>query len=694
MTARRIPEAGVALFVGLLAVAGPAAAQSTESDQPPFKLEILSPSPEVEIRPETPNAELRLHIETKAGLLKLDAEVIGPYTGTFFTICGGDAAPCEGDPPTYNITASLPVFDGPNTVVLHATDKTGIVTHAQRRYIVRLAGARTELVPVTPSDRVRFDLLILSHKDPGGEDFATALQPLVQHKNATGMRTKLWTLEEIYETPAFRGHDHPEIIKKAIASAARRWGVKYVMLVGDSDRFPVRFVRIYDLGHWGDGFVPSDLYYADLFDAAGGFESWDADGDRIYGESQGNFPQNMQDLNQDDAELVPDVAIGRVPVSSVAELETYVGKVIRYETSASTDWFRNALLVSGDYPGSNGTNDAIGTDLAGQGFNLDKRYHDAVWPNTTIQQRWAIIESALNAGAGFVSYVGHGSGAGAGKNGGAWGGWYDYARIPNLANADHLPVIFSAACETGMFHFGNGPYFAKQGHVYDTPVTPPKYRWGPEPISYSPSAYDKDTLAEHFLVKRQEGAIAFIGAYTGTQGDSHTLARGFFSSYAAGKHILGDAWNGSLTAFINGPIASLSFPGHSWYTYARWSHINKMLLFGDPSLRTGGLSPDLVPIAPSATGFCTVRDGRLLVRVRNIGSGTAGPSSVTVNFFAHGQETRPVPALNPNQQADILVPIPTACHDPDCNFVIEVDAGATVKEGDETNNRAQGVCAG
>jgi hypothetical protein len=73
----------------------------------------------------------------------------------------------------------------------------------------------------------------------------------------------------------------------------------------------------------------------------------------------------------------------------------------------------------------------------------------------------------------------------------------------------------------------------------------------------------------HFLVKHDVGAIAFIGAYTGTQGDRHTLARGFFKSYANDNTILGDAWNGSLKTFVNGPIASLGFRGSNWYTYAR-----------------------------------------------------------------------------------------------------------------------------
>ncbi len=78
------------------------------------------------------------------------------------------------------------------------------------------------------------------------------------------------------------GVDAPERIKKAIASFRQTNGVQYVMLVGDSDRFPVRYCRMYDATHWGHGYAPSDLYYADLFDGGSNFDDWDGDGDGVF----------------------------------------------------------------------------------------------------------------------------------------------------------------------------------------------------------------------------------------------------------------------------------------------------------------------------------------------------------------------------------------------------------------------------
>ena len=667
-------------------------AQAADDSRERLAIRILEPAENAHVYLDEPSVDLKMRITARAGLQHVVAEARGPFTGVFFTICGEEAAPCQDKTPRHDLGLSLPVFQGENQILVHATDLVGNTATATRTIQVSLAEFRGD----SGGDaRDRYDLLILTHKKPDGEDFVAALQPLVKHKNATGMPTKLLTLEEIYETPPFRGYEHPEIIKKAIADARLRWGIRYVMLVGDSDRFPVRYIRLYDLGHWGHGFAPSDLYYADLFKTNGGFDSWDMDGDGLYGEGQGNFPTDMNDLNQDQVDLLPDVAVGRVPVSSVAELETYVKKVILYETTADPSWTKKALLVSGNYQWSNATSDKIGNHLSGAGYTLQKLYHDAVWPGTTEQQRWPMIEAALDAGVGIVSYVGHGAGVGVGQSdGGLWGGWYRHFRIPTLANEGKLPIIFSAACETAMFHYGKGPYFAKWGYVHQTEVSPPKYRWAPEPISYSPEAYDVDAFAEHFLVKGEEGAVAFIGSYTGTQGDSHTLAKFFFKAHANGVNILGDAWNAALTEFINGPSAGLGFPGTSWYTYASWSHVNKMLLFGDPSLRIGGRLPDLRPVAPAATGFCTVRDGKLWVRVANAGPGSAGPSTTQVDFGRYGQVSLATSPLANGDHQDFLVEIPDGCFDSDCDFDIEVDTGGSVSEADETNNRATGKCIG
>ena len=678
----------------------------------------------------TLSVSLTFSVAGRSPLAQVNAEILGEYTGVFFSICGDDLNPCTGDPPTTRFDLTIPVFAGSNTLKIMATDEANNTSEVTRRFFMvdfvadelddlrQLPGYPPEPAavddedegPYDPSmrDEDQYDLLILTQskrKKINGvfylDGFGKILLPLVNHKNNTGMPTIMLILEDLYEEREYRGRDHAEIIRNAIVKARRMWGIKYVMLVGDCDRFPVRYTKIYDLGHWGHGYAPSDLYYADLFDSTGAFHSWDHDGDDRFGEIQGNFATDANDLNQDRLDLVPDVAVGRVPASTEDELRRYVQKVIDYETTATSDWFKRALLVTGNYPGSNATNDHIATQLQTRSFTNIKLYHDQFFLTTTPSQRRQLIENEVNDGVGFISYVGHGGGVSPSNTvGGVWGGWYDYTAIPFLNNADRLPVIFSAACDTAMFHTGNGPYFAKWGYEYrgapygDNRFS--KFKWGPEPISLSPTQYDVDALAEHFLVKSPVGGIAFIGSYTGTQGGSHTLAKSFFDRYAAGADVLGDAWNGAIAKFVSNVINVFTFPGDSWQTAATYHHIHKMLLFGDPSLRLGGVRPDLVAVPDAVGSFCKIRirDGRLVVTVRNKGGGAAGPSTTLVDFGSLGQFTQPTPNLTAGQEVDLLFALPDGCFGSDCGFSITVDVGLDVEESEEGNNFSTGNCVG
>ena len=83
-------------------------------------------------------------------------------------------------------------------------------------------------------------------------EYSAALEPLMHHKNATGMSTAMVTLEGIYSQ--FGGDDEPEQIKKAIKYYYDSYDIKYVMLVGDCNKFPIRWQR----GHFNDDLLDDD----------------------------------------------------------------------------------------------------------------------------------------------------------------------------------------------------------------------------------------------------------------------------------------------------------------------------------------------------------------------------------------------------------------------------------------------------
>lgn len=108
--------------------------------------------------------------------------------------------------------------------------------------------------------------------------------------------------------------------------------------------------------------------------------------------------------------------------------------------------------------------------------------------------------------------------------------------------------------------------------------------------------------------------------------------------------------------------------------------------------------PDLIPVPDPepGVGFCRRDDqGRLLVTVRNQGTGDAPASTTTVHFVPGGSFDVPTPAIAAGGSVDLPpIPIPAPCFNPDCNFRITVDSKNEVVESDEGNNFASGTCIG
>jgi hypothetical protein len=283
--------------------------------------------------------------------------------------------------------------------------------------LVPMSGLAVRAPPAKPP----FDLMIIAP-----DEFCTALQPLKAHKDATGIKTEIISLEWIYDK--FDGRDEPEKVKRCIESYRTNSGLKYVMLVGDVDKFPVRYCRIYDPTHWGHSYAPSDLYYADLYKSDGSYDDWDIDDDQLYGE-MGGVPwqagvSTLNDINLDQVDLRPDVMVGRIPASSVAEVTTYVNKVISYESNAyESNWVEKGLLLvsSGynedenryeDYPGAWECKDHVASNLQAAHISsiklYDKRIYDLPSGTSDGNPSPGMINDKMNSGVGFVNYAGHG----------------------------------------------------------------------------------------------------------------------------------------------------------------------------------------------------------------------------------------------------------------------------------------------
>ena len=417
-------------------------------------------------------------------------------------------------------------------------------------------------------------------------DFSDELQPLLIHKENHGIVTKIITLDDIYNSNYFpsNGRDDAEKIKYFLKDAYEQWGVKYVMLVGSKDEIPVRYV---DLCNWDNHYdCISELYYADLFDNKGDFCSWDSDNDNVFG------GQDMDGMI-DEVDFYPDLAIGRILCKTLDEVNIVVDKIIDYENNAyGESWFNNIVLCGGDdarlglrekmyeewfnrpaeivwegeYIG-----DAVEDIMTG--FNPVKVYATGLFKSESKFLSSNNINEAINQGAGFVMFIGHGNYDKAIKTNFPmikflwlpFPGGYTTTHSRKLQNQEKLPVVIFGGCNSGDFQTGNSP------------------------------------IAWEFIKNQYGGAIACFAATTGsimfmsslvTEAYTPHLILNIFRFYKQGMVTIGDIWQDSIKAYLDDKEAwelGVQFSLLNWHNdLANYLVMEEWTLFGDPTLKIGG----------------------------------------------------------------------------------------------------------
>lgn len=431
-----------------------------------------------------------------------------------------------------------------------------------------------------------YDLLIM-----GPQAWVDSLEWFRQYKQDTGIRSKVVTRED---AEGEAGSDVPDRIKRCIEREHRVNGITQVLLVGDADQFPVRYVKATNT-EWGAIWYASDLYYADLYDANGAFDDWDADGDGIYAEMDFKQVGNGAKFNIDKINLRVDVVVGRIPASTREEAERYFKKVLAYEYSAresqaygyATDWFRDAVFASG--PGFGGESDIHTVPLNQAGFRITRRYEDDVnWKGDGLQaQRHHELRRLLDKGAGFLHFRGHG-------NTNVFADWCWTQDVAALANENRLPIVLAMSCLTAKFHIDKNNYLTAMG--VDWTGSEEYVADRPQP-AHLQEKHDKDSMAEEFLVRRTGGAIAYIGATHIFEHGGKALGEYFLEAYrdAPKPPTIGALWQEALNRFVAADLGGGTIGMGPYYAFI---HAHKVMLFGDPSLRVGGLAHHPWPNAP------------------------------------------------------------------------------------------------
>jgi hypothetical protein len=168
---------------------------------------------------------------------------------------------------------------------------------------------------------VQYDLLIISTTEYKNSFISMQVSYLKQ-----GIASKVVTLDSIVSTMS--GVDIQEKIRNFIIDGYQSHGVQYVLLAGDAELIPHRGLYCYVQSGSGytDNNIPSDLYYSALDG------NWNTDGDALWGEP-----------GEDD--LLPEVAVGRMPFSNVTELEHMLNKSYKYQFEPVKGEFRNIIMA-------------------------------------------------------------------------------------------------------------------------------------------------------------------------------------------------------------------------------------------------------------------------------------------------------------------------------------------------------------
>ena len=143
-------------------------------------------------------------------------------------------------------------------------------------------------------------------------------QPLVDRKITRGLTATTVTTQYIYANYAgTENGDNADKIRHFIADAYSSWGTQWVLLGGDIEVVPQRGVYVSCGAEWYSN-LPTDMYYACLDGP------WNNDGDSRWGEGNDGAAGS-------DVDLMPEVYVGRAPVSSGTEADNFVAKTIKYD---------------------------------------------------------------------------------------------------------------------------------------------------------------------------------------------------------------------------------------------------------------------------------------------------------------------------------------------------------------------------
>ena len=285
-----------------------------------------------------------------------------------------------------------------------------------------------------------------------------AAERLAGLRRLQGLESKVVDLEAILDE-FNAGSASPHAIRSFLAWARANWSVppRYVALAGAGT---VDYRNL--LGH-GDGLLPPLMVRSD----------------------GGLFPSDNR-LGDVDGDGQPELAVGRIPVVSAAELDAYTAKLAAYEGAAAADWTGTAVMAA-DAPDRGSDFSADSRQVAEQVSPLYRVSPIDLGALPLADARTQLL-GAINQGTAFVNYMGHG-----GLDRLSSGGLLTLADVPSLANGGRLPVMTAMTCTINRFAVPGVPSLGEQ--LVTSGAGGAAAVWGPTGLSANGQAR---LLAERF----------------------------------------------------------------------------------------------------------------------------------------------------------------------------------------------------
>jgi hypothetical protein len=264
--------------------------------------------------------------------------------------------------------------------------------------------------------------------------FNSNIQPLAAFRSAQGMRVRVVDVQDIYDEFS-DGQLDAQAIYDFLAHAYANWQTPapaFVLLVGDG-----HFDFKNNLGTNEPNWIPPFLKFVDLW--------------------IGETASDNRYVTFDPSNNLPNMAIGRLPAGSTADVDTMVTKILSNEQVGVTENWRSKVSFVTDNPDTAGNfwwySDLIATDswYLPTSYTADRIYYNRDPYTTGIAAHDALITD-INNGTSIVNYVGHGFVT-------SWASEsiFQKSDLDGLTNVGKYPVMLSLSCYVGYFHTPGNP---------------------------------------------------------------------------------------------------------------------------------------------------------------------------------------------------------------------------------------------